>query len=65
MAAITFISAEQKNGSPLASLVGSFTNWNDRRLTRNSLNRLSTRQLDDIGLVRGDIEEIANGVFIR
>ncbi len=30
--------------------------WNDARITRNALSRLSDRELDDIGLSRGDIE---------
>jgi len=33
--------------------------WNDARMTRNALSRLSARELEDIGLCRGDIEEIA------
>lgn len=33
--------------------------WNDARATRNSLSKLSDRQLDDIGLCRGDIDRIA------
>ncbi len=33
--------------------------WNDARMTRNSLNKLSDRELNDIGLNRGDIAEIA------
>ena len=33
--------------------------WNDARVTRNALSRLSDRELDDIGLCRGDIERIA------
>ena len=33
--------------------------WNDARITRNSLSKLTARELDDIGLSRGDIEEIA------
>ncbi len=32
--------------------------WNDARVTRNSLGKLSDRELDDIGLCRGDIEMI-------
>lgn len=32
--------------------------WNSARITRKSLNRLSNRELDDIGLCRGDIELI-------
>ncbi|RMC35072.1 DUF1127 domain-containing protein [Paracoccus alkanivorans] len=43
----------------LASLIGS---WNDTRKTRRELNRLSDRELDDIGLTRGDIERIARGL---
>ncbi len=34
------------------------TAWNSARITRKSLNRLSNRELDDIGLCRGDIELI-------
>ena len=34
--------------------------WNDERITRNALGRLSDRELDDIGLCRGDIERIAS-----
>lgn len=33
--------------------------WNDARVTKNALGRLSDRELDDIGLCRGDIELIA------
>jgi uncharacterized protein YjiS (DUF1127 family) len=33
--------------------------WNDARITRKALGRLSDRELDDIGLCRGDIELIA------
>ena len=33
--------------------------WNDARVTRHSLGKLSDRELDDIGLCRGDIELIA------
>jgi uncharacterized protein YjiS (DUF1127 family) len=32
------------------------SNWNDARVTRNTLAKLSDRELDDIGLCRGDIE---------
>lgn len=33
--------------------------WNDARRTRDILSRLSAHELDDIGLCRGDIDEIA------
>lgn len=32
--------------------------WNDARATRAALGKLSNRELDDIGLCRGDIELI-------
>ncbi|MFN6952419.1 MAG: DUF1127 domain-containing protein [Albidovulum sp.] len=41
------------------SLVASFAAWNDARVTRNALSRLSDRELDDIGLSRGDIDAIS------
>lgn len=65
MAAIAFRSAPQKSGFSFASIIGAFVTWNDARMTRNSLNKLSMRELDDIGLVRGDIESIAQGQLIR
>lgn len=33
--------------------------WNDARVTRNALARLSDRELDDIGLSRADIPFVA------
>ena len=35
-----------------------FQTWNSGRVTRNALSKLSNRELDDIGLCRGDIEKI-------
>lgn len=32
--------------------------WNSARVTRKALSRLSNRELDDIGLCRGDIDQI-------
>lgn len=43
----------------LAGLVGRIAAWNDARMTRKALSRLTDRELDDLGLVRGDIEDIA------
>jgi uncharacterized protein YjiS (DUF1127 family) len=47
-------------GSAVSSFMGSLAAWNDARVTRNSLTQLTDRELDDIGLVRGDIEVVAN-----
>ncbi|MDX8347246.1 DUF1127 domain-containing protein [Cognatiyoonia sp. IB215446] len=33
--------------------------WNDARITRNALTKLSERELTDIGLTYGDIDEVA------
>lgn len=35
--------------------------WRAARATRIELNRLSDRELDDIGVARSDIERIARG----
>ena len=47
-------------GSAVSSVLGAIATWNDARVTRNSLAQLSDRELDDIGLVRGDIDMVAH-----
>ncbi|MBL4915843.1 DUF1127 domain-containing protein [Szabonella alba] len=42
----------------VGSLFAAIGNWNDARVTRNALDRLSDRELDDIGLCRDDISRI-------
>ncbi len=49
----------------LADFVGMVSAWNDARVTRKGLSQLSDRELDDLGLVRGDIDAIADGSFYR
>lgn len=44
----------------VASAFGAFAEWNDARTTRNSLGKLSARELDDIGLSFADVDMIAN-----
>ncbi len=39
-------------------LFGKIIAWNDARVTRKILSQLTDRELDDIGLNRGDIEHI-------
>ncbi len=51
--------------APVTGLIAMLASWNDARLTRNSLSRLSDRELDDIGLARGDIEIVAGGNWPR
>ena len=49
-------------GNVAARIVALVAGWNDTRMTRRELSRLSDRELDDIGLCRGDIERIARGL---
>ena len=44
-----------------AKLVAGLSAWRDARMTRNALHKLTDRELDDIGLSRGDIERVARG----
>jgi len=44
----------------MVDFVGRMFDWNDARRTRNALARLSDHELEDIGLSRGDIDEVAN-----
>lgn len=48
-------------GNIVAHIVSLLGAWKDTRVTRRELSRLSDRELDDIGLCRGDIERIARG----
>ena len=45
--------------------VASAVAWNDARVTRNALGALSDRELEDIGLIRGDIDAVAVTSLIR
>lgn len=47
------------------NLIARIVEWNDARVTRKSLSKLSNRELDDLGLCRGDIDEIAAGRMPR
>lgn len=44
----------------LVALVSALAVWNDTRVTRKALSQLTDRELDDIGLCRGDIDDIAS-----
>lgn len=49
-------------GSVFARVTATVAAWNDARITRRELNRLTDRDLSDIGLTRGDIERVARGL---
>jgi uncharacterized protein YjiS (DUF1127 family) len=42
--------------STVSNALTALAGWNDARITRKALSKLSNRELDDIGLCRGDIE---------
>lgn len=42
----------------VSGLLAAVAAWNDARVTRKVLAKLSDRELDDIGLCRGDIETL-------
>lgn len=47
-------------GSFARTLIDTIVSWHERRITRNELYRLSDRELDDIGLTRGDIDSVVD-----
>lgn len=51
--------ANGRIGRFFANALASVIAWNDARVTRNVLSQLTDRELEDIGLCRGDIETIA------
>ncbi|MFZ5965299.1 DUF1127 domain-containing protein [Thalassococcus sp. BH17M4-6] len=57
----TFATAEAFGhiGKVIADTISMIAEWNDTRVTRKSLEKLSDRELDDIGLSRGMIDGIA------
>ncbi|MGI9353044.1 MAG: DUF1127 domain-containing protein [Rhizobiaceae bacterium] len=41
------------------NVFGSFKKWRNYRRTVSELNALSNRELDDLGIIRGDIPSVA------
>jgi len=41
----------------------SFSAWRQARRTFNELSRLTSRELNDLGINRGDISSIARGAY--
>jgi len=62
MTALDTTRSHAASGSFVSRLVSLFIAWNERRATRNALSQLSDRELDDIGLSRGDIDLVARNV---
>ena len=55
--------AANVSGTPmtLSGIVSGVIHWNKARRTRAVLSRLSTHELDDIGISHGDIDSICLG----
>ncbi|REF73467.1 DUF1127 domain-containing protein [Paracoccus versutus] len=49
-------------GGVFSRVTAMIAGWNDARITRRELNALTDRELNDIGLARGDIERVARGI---
>ncbi len=49
-------------GFSFGSLFAGIAAWNDRRVTRRELSKLSDRELEDIGLCRADIDTIVDQI---
>ncbi|MEM1352976.1 MAG: DUF1127 domain-containing protein [Pseudomonadota bacterium] len=52
-------SAASRFSLVFSAIIAKVVAWNDSRVTRNALSALTDRELDDIGLCRGDIDYIA------
>ena len=50
----------RSSGFSFSDLFARLATWNDQRVTRNALLKLSDRELNDIGLCRGDISTIVS-----
>ena len=48
----------------LATLAKKFGSWRLYRASVRELQQLSDRDLEDLGILRSDIEEIAKGAFL-
>ena len=47
----------------LSNSIAAFQGWRAAQATRKELLRLSDHELDDIGLVRGDVDRIASRIY--
>jgi uncharacterized protein YjiS (DUF1127 family) len=58
-------SAVSRISAFVAQTANAVVAWNDARITRKALAGLTDRELEDIGLMRGDIEFVADSNIIR
>ncbi len=45
-------------GARIGAYFAAIIDWNNQRVTRNALNKLSARELNDIGLNLGEVDRI-------
>ncbi len=61
MANATFTTYGADTGRPsIRNIFARVRDWNEARRTREALSKLSAHELEDIGIMRGDIDRIAN-----
>lgn len=58
-----FYTAPVRKAGFVTTLIAAIKSWNDARATRAQLNKLSDRELADIGLCRGDIESVVAKIY--
>jgi uncharacterized protein YjiS (DUF1127 family) len=49
-------------GLSIGDTLAAIGTWNDKRVTRRELNKLSNRELEDIGLCRADIDQVVEQI---
>ena len=57
--------AASNSASFISTLISKIVAWNDVRTTRKALSALSDRELEDIGLSRGDVDSVAISKITR
>ena len=57
--------AASRFSAALSAVIATAVAWNDARVTRKALSSLTDRELEDIGLSRGDIDAVADSNIIR
>jgi uncharacterized protein YjiS (DUF1127 family) len=59
----SYLSKAQGKGI-IMNVARTFNNWRKYRQTVSELGRMSTRELNDLGIARGDIERIAKAAAL-
>lgn len=54
----TYAAGHKGFGAFATTLIAAVSAWNDTRMTRKTLSKLTDRELDDIGLTRGDVDAL-------